>query len=291
LIHQTEVIYCAAVIGAPPATTSPPDFLQLAGHPLRWRLLTELARSDQTVRDLCGRLGEAQNLVSYHLAKLREHGVVFARRSTADGRDSYYAVDLTRFGELLWDAAGALHPGLRPAPSSLGSVGRAGAADADPVRVLFLCTGNSARSQIAEALLRHRSDGAVEAFSAGSHPKPVHPVAVRVMAQEYGIDLTGQRSKSLEVYDAERFDWVISLCDRVREVCPELPGDPETVHWSIPDPSSGPVDGRAGHRAFRNLAAELDVRVGFLLAAIAEGAHPPSTTTTATTSTSTRRNR
>lgn len=259
------------MIGAPELSTSPPDFLQLAGHPLRWRLLSELAQSDRTVRELCELVDEAQNLVSYHLAKLRDRGVVFARRSSADGRDSYYAVDLTRFGELLWDAAGALHPALRPPTAP------ALAAEGDPVRVLFLCTGNSARSQIAEALLRHRSGGAIEAFSAGSHPKPVHPTAVRVMADQYGIDLGAQRSKHLEVYVAEPFDWVVSLCDRVREVCPDFPGDPEAVHWSIPDPSAGPVDGRAGHRAFRDLAAELDVRVGFLLAAIAEGARPPRT--------------
>jgi protein-tyrosine-phosphatase len=253
-------------MAGPVVTTSPPTFLRLAGHPLRWRLLSELATSDRTVSELCGLVGEAQNLVSYHLAKLRERGVVFARRSTADGRDAYYAVDLTRFGELLSEAAGALHPGLRPTPKLPPAAG------AEAVRVLFLCTGNSARSQIAEALLRYRSEGAVEAFSAGSHPRPVQTTAVRVMAEQYGIDLSAQRSKHLDTYGADRFDWVISLCDRVREVCPELPGQPETVHWSIPDPSAGPIDGRAGHRAFRALAAELDVRVGFLLAAIAEGA-------------------
>jgi protein-tyrosine-phosphatase len=258
------------------ALTAPPDFLQLAGHPLRWRLLRELAQSDRTVRELCELVGEAQNLVSYHLGKLREQGVVFARRSTADGRDAYYAVDLTRFGELLWSTADALHPGLRP-PSPGWGAGTRGAAAIAPeaVRVLFLCTGNSARSQIAEALLRHRSEGRVEACSAGSHPKPLHPTAVRIMRDEYGIDLDAARPKHLDVFADERFDWVISLCDRVREICPDFPGGPATVHWSIPDPSTGPTEGRAGHRRFRELAAELDVRVGFLLAAIAEGEPAP----------------
>jgi protein-tyrosine-phosphatase len=244
---------------------SPPDFLLLAGHRLRWRLLEELARSDRTVHELVELVGEAQNLVSYHLGKLRQAGLVFARRSTADGRDTYYAVDLTRFGELLADAGVALHPGLRlvrpidperPAP---------------PARVLFLCTGNSARSQMAEALLRHRSDGAVEVHSAGSQPKPVQQLAVRVM-RERGIDISGCEPKHLSRFEGERFDWVISLCDRVREACPELLGGPPTVHWSIPDPSAGPTKGRAGHAAFRALAAELDLRIGFLLAAIAEQA-------------------
>ena len=105
--------------------------------------------------------------------------------------------------------------------------------------VLFLCTGNSARSQMAEALASARSGGAVEAYSAGSHPKPLHPNAVRVMRDEHGIDLAGHASKHLDVFADQRFDWVISLCDRVREVCPELPGHPETIHWSIPNPATG----------------------------------------------------
>src|SRR3954468_13946726 len=94
----------------------PPEFLQLAGHPLRWRLLQELARSDRTVHELTGQVGEAQNLVSYHLGKLRDGGLVSARRSAADGRDAYYAVDLARVSERLSATAGALHPGVVVVP-------------------------------------------------------------------------------------------------------------------------------------------------------------------------------
>jgi protein-tyrosine-phosphatase len=97
-------------------------------------------------------------------------------------------------------------------------------------------------------------------------------MAVRVMAEEHGIDLSAKGSKHLSAFEGQPFDWVISLCDRVREVCPDFEGDPETVHWSVADPSAGPTEGKAGYRAFRQLAAELDLRVGFLLAAIAEGA-------------------
>jgi protein-tyrosine-phosphatase/DNA-binding transcriptional ArsR family regulator len=245
----------------------PPEFLQLAGHPLRWRLLGELARSDRTVHELTGLVGEAQNLVSYHLGKLRDAGLVSTRRSSADGRDAYYAADLTRLGELLTATARALHPGLGsalPPPSEDPD-------DQRPVKVLFLCTGNSARSQIAEALIRVRSGGAVQAFSAGSQPKPLHPNAVRVMREEHGIDLTGHESKHLSVFADQHFDWVISLCDRVREVCPEFPGDPTTIHWSIPDPAAGQADDDASYPAFEQLAVELETRIGFLLAVITNG--------------------
>jgi protein-tyrosine-phosphatase/DNA-binding transcriptional ArsR family regulator len=252
---------------------APPTFLQLAGHPLRWRLLVELGRSDRTVHELTTTVGEAQNLVSYHLGKLRDAGLVSNRRSSADGRDSYYTVDLTRIGELLSATAGFLHPGLGVSPPArcrddLGSV-----------KVLFLCTGNSARSQMAEALARDRSGGVVQAVSAGSHPKPLHPNAVRVMRDEHGVDLAGHEPKQLSVFADQEFDWVISLCDRVREVCPEFPGHPETVHWSIPDPAAGQADDEATYPAFQQLASDLETRIGFLLAVLTKR-HPRALTET-----------
>jgi len=250
---------------------TPTGFLQLTGHPLRWALLGELARSDRTVRELTGQVGQPQNLVSYHLGKLRDARLVSARRSSADRRDAYYSVDLTRVGELLAATGGALHPGLRltPRPPNAGPAVRA--------RVLFLCTGNSARSQMAEALTRKHSDGLVEAHSAGSHPKPLHPNAVRVMRDEYAIDLAAQRSKHLSVFATERFDRVISLCDRVREVCPEFPGRPEAVHWSMPDPTAGHAagDDEASYPDFQQTADELEIRIRFLLAALTAPTTPP----------------
>src|SRR4051794_12593342 len=135
------------------------------------------------VHELTGLVGQPQNLVSYHLAKLRDADLVSARRSSADGRDTYYAVDLVRVGELLTATGAALHSGLRLVPPP-PDVRRRRAAT---MRVLFLCTGNSARSQMAEALARVRSGGTVEAHSAGSHPKALHPNAVRVMREQYGI--------------------------------------------------------------------------------------------------------
>src|SRR3954470_11567412 len=98
------------------AASTPPAFLRLAGHPVRWRLLSELARSDRRVGELCDRAGRRQSLVSYHLRRLRDAGLVSLRRSAADGRDTYYVLDLARCGELLAGAGVALHPALATTP-------------------------------------------------------------------------------------------------------------------------------------------------------------------------------
>ena len=216
-------------------------------------------------------MGRPQNLVSYHLGKLRSAGLVVARRSSADGRDAYYTVALDRFSELLAAAGRSLHPGLQlPRPPHRRPrvpLGR-------PARLLFLCTGNSARSQIAEALAVARSQGRVEAFSAGSHPKPMHPMQPGCWGN--GASVFGdRRSKPLSLFAATRFDHVITLCDKVREVCPEFPGHPGRsgqIHWSIPDPAASGRDDQAILTAFRQAAAELDTRIGYLLAGL--GAQP-----------------
>src|SRR4051794_29713459 len=202
----------------------PPAFVQLAAHPLRWAVLHELARSDRAVSELTELVDEPQNLVSYHLRQLRDGGLVSSRRSSADGRDVYYAIDLGACEDNLRAAGHELHPGLSLLPAPVASP-RAGRSRRRP-RVLFLCTGNSARSQMAEAILDQQSGGAVEAASAGSHPKPLHPNAVRVMRTR-GIDISANRTKHLDEFTSQRFDRVITLCDRVREVCPPFPNHPE----------------------------------------------------------------
>lgn len=244
------------------APTSPPSFLRLAGHPVRWRVLRELSYSDRRVGELCARLALSQNLVSYHLGRLRAEHVVSRRRSAADGRDSYYLLELDRCGELLAGAGSALHPGLRLAPSAPDR--RRRTTRRRPTRVLFLCTGNSARSQIAEALTERLGGGVVEACSAGSHPKSLHPNAVRVM-RERGIDIADRRTKHMDEFADRRFDYVVSLCDRVREVCPEFPGHPDLIHWSIPDPAREGDGDREAYPAFERTATELATRVAFLL--------------------------
>jgi ArsR family transcriptional regulator, arsenate/arsenite/antimonite-responsive transcriptional repressor / arsenate reductase (thioredoxin) len=243
----------------------PPEFVELVAHPLRWHLLQELARSDRAVRELADRLSEPQNLVSYHLRRLRDGGLVHARRSAADGRDTYYAMDLGSCEKQLRATSAALHPALSVARD--GPTGEKAGRRARR-RLLFLCTGNSARSQMAEALIEHLSDGTVEAASAGSHPKPLHPNAVRVMGRR-GIDISGNRTKHLDEFVSRRFDRVITLCDRVREVCPEFPSDPELVHWSMPDPAQAGLTDRASLPAFERIAEELETRIRFLLALLA----------------------
>jgi protein-tyrosine-phosphatase len=225
---------------------------------VRWRLLEALVESDRAVWELTQLVDEPQSLVSYHLRQLRDGGLVSARRSSADGRDSYYAADLVRCREQLRAVGGALHPGLLLVPPAAPER-RSGRQ-----RVLFLCTGNSARSQIAEALVNSMSGGAIEAASAGSNPRPLHANAVRVLRRR-GIDISGNRTKHLDEFVAQRFDIVITLCDRVREVCPEFPSHPRLVHWSVPDPArEGPTD-RVSYPAFERTAAELETRIGFLL--------------------------
>ena len=244
---------------------SPLEFLQLIGDPLRWRLLDELGRSDRKVGELCGLVDKPQNLVSYHLRELRKGGLVSGRQSAADRRDTYYRAELGRVAHLLSVSGQALHPAVRLAcaggdPPGLGR-GR-------KPRLLFLCTGNSARSQMAEALVEHRTNRAVLARSAGSHPKPLHPSAVRVMA-ERGIDISNHRSKPLARFADDRFDRVITLCDRVREICPEFPGQPTTAHWSMADPAAEVADADAGYEAFVRTADEIEWRIGLLIAQLA----------------------
>jgi ArsR family transcriptional regulator, arsenate/arsenite/antimonite-responsive transcriptional repressor / arsenate reductase (thioredoxin) len=237
-------------------------FLQAIAEPIRWRLLSELGRSDRRVGELTSLLDQPQSLVSYHLRELRDAGLVSSRRSAFDGRDSYYRVDLTRCGELLCTAGASLHPALRftvvppePAPNRRAT------------RVLFLCTGNSARSQMAEALLEHRSGHTVEARSAGSHPKALHPNAVRVMA-ERRIDISGNTTKHLRRFARTRFDSVVTLCDKVREVCPELLGGPVRAHWSMADPATEGATDDESYPAFERTAEDLEDRITHLLAAL-----------------------
>jgi ArsR family transcriptional regulator, arsenate/arsenite/antimonite-responsive transcriptional repressor / arsenate reductase (thioredoxin) len=235
----------------------------LLADPLRWRLMQQLALGDQRVRELVAATGEPQNLVSYHLGKLRSGGLVTARRSSFDARDSYYSMDLTACAQTLAAAASALHPGLALQPGA-----DAGARPARQTRrVLFVCTGNSSRSPMAEALLRHHAGLRVRAASAGIRPKCLHPDAVAVLRERYRIDVTSHRPTHVETVADQHYDYVVSVCDKAREALPEFPGRPRRIHWSLPDPAAG-EGGVAGYPAFERTAAELDTRIRFLLPVI-----------------------
>ena len=107
------------------------------------------------------------------------------------------------------------------------------------LRVIFLCTGNAARSQIAEALLRHLSKGRADVFSAGSDPaREIHPIAKAVLEDKFAIDTSTLFPKSMNDLLGERFDFVITVCDKVAERCPVFPGAPQRIHWSFDDPTA-----------------------------------------------------
>ncbi len=133
-----------------------------------------------------------------------------------------------------------------------------------PVRVLFLCTHNSARSQMAEALLRHLGGKDFEAYSAGNNPTGLNPYAVAVMA-ERGIDISQQQSKSVDQFLGQEFDFVITVCDRAKQTCPVFPGDPKQIHWSFDDPSEVQGDEETKLRAFRQTATFMTNRVQALI--------------------------
>lgn len=247
------------------ATTlsQPPSFLKLLAHELRWQLVEALARSDRRVQELVQLVDEPTNLVSYHLRQLRSQALVTERRSAADGRDVYYSLDLDRMKHLYLATGESLHPGFTDRPAALAQDGATGAARR--LRVLFLCTHNSARSQMAEAILRELGGDRVETASAGTEVTRVHPLAVREMA-ERGLDISGWRSKHMDEFTGERFDYVVTVCDNARESCPIFPGDPERIHWSIPDPSAVEGEEKVRAAAFKRAADELTTRIRYLLA-------------------------
>jgi ArsR family transcriptional regulator, arsenate/arsenite/antimonite-responsive transcriptional repressor / arsenate reductase (thioredoxin) len=237
------------------AVTPSPPVLGALAHDLRWTIVGLLVDGDLRTGELVARTGQAPSLVSYHLSRLRDAGLVSARRSAADGRDSYHALDLDAVGQAVGEMAARIHPGL------LGGAG--GGTAGPPGRVLFICSGNSARSPMAEGWLNHLGGSRATARSAGVSPGSLHPLAVAAMA-ELGVDISGHRPRQLSEVAGERFTRVITLCDRARENCGDLPAP--AVHWSIPNPAQAhPPD----LDAFRATARELRTRIRYLLPVLA----------------------
>ena len=243
--------------------TQAPEFIKLLAHDLRWHLLKVLSLGDYRVQELVARVHEPMNLVSYHLKKLRDDGVVRTRRSEADGRDVYYSLDMDRLRSLYRAVGTALHPALSPAPAAHPEFD-------PPLRVLFICTHNSARSQMAEALLRERGGSSIEVYSAGSHPTRLHPDAIRTMAAQ-GIDIQAQQPKHWQDFADQSFDYVITVCDRAREICPTFPGEGTAIHWGFADPAAI-ENAQERRRAFEQIARQLASRIEYFLIRAAQ--HP-----------------
>jgi arsenate reductase len=136
--------------------------------------------------------------------------------------------------------------------------------DDQPLSVLFLCTHNSARSQLAEGLTHLLAGDQVAVASAGSAPTAVHPNA-QALLREWGLDPTAYSSKALERFAGQQFDYIITVCDRARERCPVFPGNPLHLHWSLPDPALA-GDEAAQWAAFRAVGDALRARLEYVLA-------------------------
>ena len=243
-----------------------PEFFKLLAHTIRWRLLQLLARSDYNGQELVRLLSQPQNLVSYHLKLLAEHHLVKERRSSADERSIYYSLDLATLRTLYFGAGDALHP-LLAASETEEILVRETVARLAPLRVLFLCTHNSARSQMAEGILRHLGAGHIDVMSAGNHPTTLHTLAVQACASMH-IDISQQRAMHLDELHGLTFDYIITVCDRVRESCPTFPGDPEQLHWSFLDPAEAEGSEQERLAVFEQTCRELLTRIRYLLLSI-----------------------
>jgi arsenate reductase len=137
-----------------------------------------------------------------------------------------------------------------------------------PTRVLILCTGNSARSQMAEGLLRHDGGARFEVFSAGTKPGQVRPEAIAAM-RELGIDISRHRSKSVNEFSGQEFDYVITVCDNANESCPVFPGRTERIHWSFEDPAVIEGDEATRMGVFRRVRDEIREKMAGFIANVA----------------------
>jgi protein-tyrosine-phosphatase len=229
----------------------------MLSHPLRWQLVRALVSSDLRVQELVDSVHQPYNLVSYHLKLLRRSGLVAMHQSDADGRDLYYCLEVEKLQAGYQAAAGELFPGWTWHYTSGAS------SSPQPQQVLFLCTHNTARSQMAEGWLRHLGGDNFLVASAGSQPQALHPDAVWAMS-ERGIDISSQRAKHIADLPGQRFDLVITVCDRVREECLRYALCKTDLHWSIPDPV-GIRDDLERRRAFAATADTLERRIRRLI--------------------------
>jgi arsenate reductase len=133
-----------------------------------------------------------------------------------------------------------------------------------PIRVLFVCTGNSARSVMAEALLRQHGGSAFEVHSAGTEPKGINPLTLRVLAV-VGIDASWARSKSVAEFAGQSFDYVITVCDQARQACPVFPGAHESLHWGYEDPAAAEGTDEERLAVFRRVLTQIGERINLFI--------------------------
>ncbi len=234
------------------------EFFRLLADPTRCAILMRLARSDERLTELSDTVKQPSETVAAALADLESAGLITSRLSDVDGGELYYQINLERLQQRYATAGRMIHPALAQA---IAETEEETAPRAKP-RVLFLCTHNSARSQMAEGLLRAYSHDSIEAFSAGSQPGQVHPLAIEAM-ESMRIDIRGQRSKHYEEFIGQHFDYIVTVCDRAREACPVFPGLQDSIHWSIPDPAA--IEHEAERRrAFHHTATQLANRIRYL---------------------------
>jgi ArsR family transcriptional regulator len=238
----------AEATGEAAPSDEPLERLRLLADDTRWRVLQALRSSDRLVGELVEELGLPQNLVSYHLSTLRQAGLVRQHRSDADGRATYYGLDLVAVTRLYHQLGAALALPVAARPTAL-----------PPLTVVFLCRANSARSQIAEGWLRTLSGGRVTVRSAGTQPARLHPLAEQAMA-EVGIDVGHQQSKHVDALADLAPDVVVTVCDIAREECPVWHRAGARIHWSTPDPARADA-GPQQIAAFRAARDELRERV------------------------------
>lgn len=239
--------------------------LQALAQSSRFSVLRLLARYEPfglAAGDIARLIAVPHNTLSTHLAELEYAGLV---RSHKDGRRVVYAIDRTNIGQFLTVIEAALSPGGEGQPPRTIPIAKERQQDGPVYSVLVLCTHNSARSIMAEALINREGQGRIRAYSAGSRPKGiVDPEALRLLAS-LGYDTNGLHSKTWQVFGevgAPRMDFVITVCDAAAgEKCPYWPGHPLVAHWGIADPLQAGTSEAERREAFRSAYRQLSSRV------------------------------
>jgi protein-tyrosine-phosphatase/DNA-binding transcriptional ArsR family regulator len=234
------------------------------GEPNRLAIISLLSTGPMLVGDICSASGLPLTLVSQHLRVLRESGMVQAIRDSKDARAVWYSLNPERLREIQ-SALSMVFDMTKIVDGRLSQTKQNSDYMIDKFRVLFLCSGNSARSQMAEVLLNQHGKGLFEAKSAGTHPREPHPMTVKVL-EDIGIIPVTLRSKHYSEFHNESFRYIVTVCDRANEECPEFTGAYERIHWSIPDPVKEAPE-REVYEAFVRAREELASRIQLFITA------------------------